>query len=1277
MGDKKFVQDYTLVCRTCLQGNVELLNLSALISDNIHEENTKISYLECLKMCIQLEETLDIEMPQKICLECASALQVAYWFMKNASQAQELLKLKLREIKRKKQQFEMELAAEVRKPKRYRCKICNVKVETKRSLKDHVKLHLDIIVYNCQMCSFESHNRNGLAEHYIQVHGIEATKEQLKPKTKTSATTSSSSYIATSTAIYCNQEQMMGAIKNEHFQILPEDAQQQQQTSYETFNTNTTCDTGSLQMSTIITTAQPNFNTFNALVGDQLNNITNTADLGIANEFMVMPDGSLEKVMNKGVVIEYINTPNNASNITLDNGLDLDNIIQMQNMDNSVIMEPQNDIAQMDVDDLIIEDPGEVLEEAPEPIPPPLEEDIIPVTIIEQPKKIICKICTKDFTTQEQLKNHMLTHNEIPHFFCDQCKFYTFFKIDLHQHYKSKHNLQPTNKQLQPKNKQKTPNEFYACDLCFYETDNKPDMKTHYKVKHNIEANEIHLKPTKVEKLNTKLSPLTAKAKAAAIVSKATTATTSKNLKIRLNEETTPDYPNGLNCRKCHEVFYWRNKLYEHYKLHNAEEAALKQEKQYIKVQNKPTTAGNLYQNKTKSSPKTQTIQTQSVTQALMETNQSPSYSSLDSLTALNVSTPNNTTLNAIAPLTPSSSSTYTLPSDAIPQIVETEQTIENDMDFDFNGDDDALFGDFDDDVDVENDSDDNDTEFRNISLTSDDDFDDMLQEQNNLNSGLSTMAPNTSQSYCSHCQKSFLSQYQFENHMFVHRGLAPYRCEMCTNLYNTKRCLIRHYKAVHKSVPTRDMIQAKGDKVCEDKTPVEHLKLEESTSLMCAKCPFESAELAEIKFHLNSSHNISDDSYIMKKLPYECPRCIRSFASKAKILRHLQRNHSSIPINQHQIRFENNDNTISTMAIAATATNTTSAIITNQANMMNTTETTETNASCGYSDVFIKQEAEPQQQQQQQHYSYTDNKLSIENAITPNIIMANYQDTNSSTTSLAYNETFNNSIDNSPLNQHMPTSSLYTASTTALDIKEEEEESKFNQLLYKCKICLTNCYNLESFNEHSKRIDCRKLSLTGPDDRMLFECEICHCNYKTMYLLKHHLKRHIGRKFLCANCPKTFINKIELEAHKHVHSGERPHKCDACTKSFRYIHHLKRHKDSVHYGKRHVCTMPNCGRKFTTLAQLKVHIWTHNGIVPYKCPFCQRLFKKRLLLREHCLKIHNVNLSEEEMAEIFRNSLGYTNPHDFTVTIGNGKMLRRGDLETMGASGVIKSSFK
>lgn len=110
MADNKFTQDYSMVCRTCLQANVEMLHLSALITDNLQQKDCKISYMDCLRSCIQLQD-IEEEMPSRICLACASALQVAYWFMKNASQAQELLKNKLREIRYRQQQRELEVRA--------------------------------------------------------------------------------------------------------------------------------------------------------------------------------------------------------------------------------------------------------------------------------------------------------------------------------------------------------------------------------------------------------------------------------------------------------------------------------------------------------------------------------------------------------------------------------------------------------------------------------------------------------------------------------------------------------------------------------------------------------------------------------------------------------------------------------------------------------------------------------------------------------------------------------------------------------------------------------------------------------------------------------------------------------------------------------------------------------------------------------------------------------------------------------------------------------------
>ena len=86
--------------------------------------------------------------------------------------------------------------------------------------------------------------------------------------------------------------------------------------------------------------------------------------------------------------------------------------------------------------------------------------------------------------------------------------------------------------------------------------------------------------------------------------------------------------------------------------------------------------------------------------------------------------------------------------------------------------------------------------------------------------------------------------------------------------------------------------------------------------------------------------------SYFLE-LPFECPRCIRSFANKVKLLRHLERNHSLTPINQHQVRFDTAiDNPMTVIAICSSSTAITTTV-NNHVNVMNS-ETSETNASCG-----------------------------------------------------------------------------------------------------------------------------------------------------------------------------------------------------------------------------------------------------------------------------------------------------------------------------------------
>uniref|UniRef100_A0A0A1WMN7 Zinc finger protein 550 n=1 Tax=Zeugodacus cucurbitae TaxID=28588 RepID=A0A0A1WMN7_ZEUCU len=1040
--------DYRLVCRTCLASDAEFYKLdSPLFLEDDDSDQKPVSFMECLRYCTRLvdnDESENLEFPTYICTECSASLQVSYNFIKNALEAHEILRQKLSENSEQQQRkckvqrkngvigengcksagLEDGVDTEATKM-RFRCKICNEKVETKKTLKEHIKLHLDIISYCCELCSFECKKRTLLFDHYKLAHNMQPTRDQLKPKTKQPVKKEHSD---SEDPISQEMEKIHNTQINDEYMPNTQYAvtEQQEDLDMKLFLTPASSNasaayveaaaaataidvpTDTHEHRTSITKDLQQYGT------DQFNITAN--ELSVGNEFIVMADGTVEEVMGNGVVIEYINAADDG--VTLENGLVLDNIMQVQptgDADQAVTMD-------MDVDDIIIEEgvgnelsmsslasismepetTVQTLQNIEDELPPP---SIITTNTLLNAKRIKCKICTSNFLTQDQLKTHMLSHNEIPHFFCDQCTFYTFFKIDLTQHYKTKHKLQPTQKQLQPKNKVRPADKsgdfkhIYACDLCLFETRIKSHLRRHYLSQHQEEATEVQLRPTIDES-------------AVLTVPEISQPESSK----KSGKSLRPDYPKGLNCKKCSKTFYWREKLKDHYRQHGLEESnnidatvgggldisgpgtsLLKHNTfQYHMPQHDSNSVNsmlntNLSHNNYNSNVDASVLEAQAIVDAAvaeaqaasmqinLQMNQPAPDIIMDIPVATTISTttvPMDATGNASdvhgmqqqAVNVMGGYACPQIPSDAIPQVVETDTTIDNsELDFVFN---DALFEDFEEDEneDEENEEDDG-ADLQDLLLTSDDDFDDMLQEQqqqqqldeSGVAAGDASTNSSTYQPYCVHCNKKYLSQYQFENHMFVHRGLAPYRCEMCTNLYNTKRALIRHYRAVHKRIPTRDMIQAKGDKVVVDHTPIEHLNLieQKAVTLMCAKCPYESVDLQVMQMHLNTIHGLADENYILQKLPFECPRCIRSYATRARLIRHLERSHSVATIIQQQ-RMPNNTMrnqlqqqqsyiTIkdSGNATSKTTTTTTVAALTTPSIAVTTTSTT-TNSSCG-----------------------------------------------------------------------------------------------------------------------------------------------------------------------------------------------------------------------------------------------------------------------------------------------------------------------------------------
>ena len=74
-----------------------------------------------------------------------------------------------------------------------------------------------------------------------------------------------------------------------------------------------------------------------------------------------------------------------------------------------------------------------------------------------------------------------------------------------------------------------------------------------------------------------------------------------------------------------------------------------------------------------------------------------------------------------------------------------------------------------------------------------------------------------------------------------------------------------------------------------------------------------------------------------------------------------------------------------------------------------------------------------------------------------------------------------------------------------------------------------------------------------------------------------------------CPYCEKTFAHKNVLKIHLQSHTGQKPCQCDLCGKLFREPHRLACHL-ATHYRPSKSLECPSCGKSFKTNGMLKLH---------------------------------------------------------------------------------------